>query len=326
MHVLIVKTSSMGDIINTLPALSDAAHAIPNIKFDWVVEEDFAQIPYWHPAVNRVIPVAFRRWRKNWFSTTTRQERYNFRKEIQCRHYHAVIDAQGLMKSAALITRIAKGPIHGEDYRSSRELFASCFFTHTYRISKKIHAVERIRELFAFSLKYKKPESINNTIPLELFLKRLPPDYDRYLVFLHSTTRNDKHWPTQHWRDLIALTESTGIKIKLPWGTKYEQERAMILKEGFQNVEVLPRLSLEQVAEVIVGAKALVSVDTGLSHLASALDRPNITLYGPTDPQLIGTYGKNQIVYCSANKKMSELRPNIVIKLLLYILYLKGTL
>ncbi|MDN5971139.1 MAG: lipopolysaccharide heptosyltransferase 1, partial [Enterobacterales bacterium] len=93
MHVLIVKTSSMGDVLHTLPALTDAMHAIPGIKFDWVVEEGFAQIPSWHPAVDRVIPVAIRRWRKNWFGANTRQERCDFKREVQRRTYDAVIDA-----------------------------------------------------------------------------------------------------------------------------------------------------------------------------------------------------------------------------------------
>ncbi|WP_274865934.1 glycosyltransferase family 9 protein, partial [Serratia marcescens] len=113
MQVLIVKTSSMGDVLHTLPALTDALQAIPDIRFDWVVEEGFSQIPTWHPAVDRVIPVAIRRWRKNWFGNDTRQQRCDFKRALQERRYDVVIDAQGLIKSAALITRIAKGNKHG---------------------------------------------------------------------------------------------------------------------------------------------------------------------------------------------------------------------
>ena len=115
MHVLIVKTSSMGDVLHTLPALTDAMNALPDIRFDWVVEEGFSQIPSWHPAVDKVIPVAIRRWRKNWFGSDTRQERCDFKRVVQQRHYDLVIDAQGLIKSAARITRIAKGVGHGPD-------------------------------------------------------------------------------------------------------------------------------------------------------------------------------------------------------------------
>lgn len=312
MHVLIVKTSSMGDVLHTLPALTDAMHAIPDIKFDWVVEEGFAQIPSWHPAVDRVIPVAIRRWRKNWFGVNTRQERCDFKREVQRRTYDAVIDAQGLIKSAALITRIAKGPRHGQDCQSAREPFASWFFNHRYSINKKMHAVERTRELFAQSLGYTKPESRGDYAISQRFLNHLPADHGQYFVFLHATTRDDKHWPEEHWRELITLVEPTGMKIKLPWGAEHEHQRAQRLAEGFNHVEVLPRLSLEQVAEVLAGAKAVVSVDTGLSHLAAALDRPNITLYGPTDPGLIGGYGENQVACCSQDKSLTSLSANIV--------------
>lgn len=312
MHVLIVKTSSMGDVLHTLPALTDAMHAIPDIKFDWVVEEGFAQIPSWHPAVDRVIPVAIRRWRKNWFGANTRQERCDFKREVQRRTYDAIIDAQGLIKSAALITRIAKGPRHGQDCQSAREPFASWFFNHRYSINKKMHAVERTRELFAQSLGYTKPESRGDYAISQRFLNHLPADHGQYFVFLHATTRDDKHWPEEHWRELITLVEPTGMKIKLPWGAEHEHQRAQRLAEGFNHVEVLPRLSLEQVAEVLAGAKAVVSVDTGLSHLAAALDRPNITLYGPTDPGLIGGYGENQVACCSQDKSLTSLSANTV--------------
>jgi len=295
MRVLIVKTSSMGDVLHTLPALTDAMNAIPGISFDWVVEEGFVQIPSWHPAVDKVIPVAIRRWRKNWFGSETRQQRCDFKRELQSRTYDVVIDAQGLIKSAALITRVAKGKKHGQDAKSAREPFASWFFNQRHDIDKKQHAVERTRELFAKSLGYEKPSTQGDYAIASRFLSQLPADANHYLVFLHATTRADKHWPESHWRELIGSLEGSNIRIKLPWGAEHECQRALRLAEGFDYVEVLPKLSLQQVAEILAGAKAVVSVDTGLSHLTAALDRPNITLYGPTDPGLIGGYGKNQI-------------------------------
>ncbi|WP_158782277.1 lipopolysaccharide heptosyltransferase RfaC [Pantoea sp. BAV 3049] len=296
MHVLIVKTSSMGDVLHTLPALTDAMQAIPGIRFDWVVEEGFAQIPAWHPAVDRVIPVAIRRWRKHWFGSEVREERFLFKREVQSRQYDLVIDAQGLIKSAALVTRIAKGIKHGQDSRSAREPFASWWYDKRHEISKKQHAVQRTRELFAKSLGYPLPETQGDYAIAEHFLAEPPADAGQYLVFLHATTRDAKHWPESHWRELVGLLQPGGLKIKLPWGAEHEHQRAQRLAEGFDYVEVLPKLSLEQVARTLAGAKAVVSVDTGLSHLTAALDRPNITLYGPTDPGLIGGYGKNQFV------------------------------
>lgn len=296
MQVLIVKTSSMGDVLHTLPALTDAMRAIPGIRFDWIVEEGFAQIPTWHPAVDRVIPVAIRRWRKHWFGSATREERFLFKREVQSRQYDLVIDAQGLIKSAALVTRIAKGIKHGQDSRSAREPFASWWYDRRHAINTQQHAVQRTRELFAKSLNYPLPTSLGDYAIAGHFLANPPVDAGQYLVFLHATTRDAKHWPENNWRELIGLLQASGLKIKLPWGTEHEQQRARRLAEGFNYVEVLPKLTLEQVAQILAGAKAVVSVDTGLSHLTAALDRPNITLYGPTDPGLIGGYGKNQFV------------------------------
>ncbi|MDU6110189.1 MAG: glycosyltransferase family 9 protein [Klebsiella pneumoniae] len=245
MRVLIVKTSSMGDVLHTLPALTDAAQAIPGIRFDWVVEEGFAQIPSWHESVERVIPVAIRRWRKAWFSAPIKAERQAFREAVQAVKYDAIIDAQGLVKSAALVT-------------------------------------------------YAKPQAQGDYAIARHFLQHEASAAAPYLVFLHATTRDDKHWPETRWQELLDLLADSGVHIKLPWGAPHEEARAKRLAEGREYVEVLPRMSLEQVAQVLAGARAVVSVDTGLSHLTAALDKPNFTLYGPTDPGLIGGYGKNQ--------------------------------
>ncbi len=317
MRVLIVKTSSMGDVLHTLPALTDAQQAIPGIRFDWVVEEGFAQIPSWHPAVERVIPVAIRRWRKAWFSAAIKAERETFRKAVQAQKYDAIIDAQGLVKSAALVTRLAHGVKHGMDWRSAREPLASLFYNRRHGIAKQQHAVERTRELFAVSLGYVKPHSRGDYAIAAHFLNRPADNAGEYAVFLHATTRDDKHWPEANWRELIALLSESGIRIKLPWGAPHEEERAKRLAEGFDYVDVLPRMSLEEVARVLARAKFVISVDTGLSHLTAALDRPNITLYGPTDPGLIGGYGKNQVECRSPENNLTMLSANSVWNVLL---------
>lgn len=312
MRVLIVKTSSMGDVLHTLPALTDAAQAIPGIRFDWVVEEGFAQIPSWHAAVDRVIPVAIRRWRKAWFSAPIAAERKAFRKAVQAEQYDAVIDAQGLVKSAALVTRLAYGVKHGMDWRTAREPLASLFYNRHHHIAKQQHAVERTRELFAKSLGYVKPQ-IQGDYAISDHFAVAETAHAPYAVFLHATTRDDKHWPESHWRQLIALLAKSGLQIKLPWGAPHEEARAKRLAEGFDYVEVLPKLSLGEVAQVLAGAQFVVSVDTGLSHLAAALDRPNITLYGPTDPGLIGGYGKNQHVCRAIDRDLAHLNADTVL-------------
>ncbi|WP_423061255.1 lipopolysaccharide heptosyltransferase RfaC [Citrobacter portucalensis] len=312
MRVLIVKTSSMGDVLHTLPALTDAQQAIPDIQFDWVVEEGFAQIPSWHSAVDRVIPVAIRRWRKAWFSAPIKAERKAFGDAVRLQQYDAIIDAQGLVKSAALVTRLARGIKHGMDWSTAREPLASLFYNRKHHIAKQQHAVERTRELFAKSLGYAKPQSQGDYAIAQHFINDRNADAGQYAVFLHATTRDDKHWPEANWRELIGLLNNTGIRIKLPWGAPHEEARAKRLAEGFSYVDVLPRMSLEDVARILAGAKFVVSVDTGLSHLTAALDRPNITLYGPTDPGLIGGYGKNQYTQQSHSGKLQDLDANLV--------------
>ena len=175
-----------------------------------------------------------------------------------------------------------------------------------------MHAIERVRLLFAKSLNYIQPDSIGDYAIARHFLSELPADNQQYLVFLHATTREEKHWTEAAWRELIELIEPTGLKIKLPWGAPHEQARALRLAQGFNHVEVLPKLSLNEIATIIAGSKAVVSVDTGLSHLTAALDRPNITLFGKTDPKLIGGYGKNQHSIISKDKTMQSISANEV--------------
>lgn len=312
MRVLIVKTSSMGDVLHTLPALTDAMHTLPGIRFDWVVEEGFAQIPSWHETVDRVLPVAIRRWRKAWFSAAVKAERAAFSRRLREVHYDAIIDAQGLVKSAALVTRLAHGVKHGMDWKSAREPLASLFYNRRHFIAKQQHAVERTRELFAKSLGYSQPQTQGDYAIARHFSTYPKADSERYAVFLHSTTRDDKHWQEDRWRQLISLLRDAGIRIKLPWGAPHEEARAKRLAEGFDYVDVLPRMSLEEIARMLAGAKFVVSVDTGLSHLTAALDRPNITLYGPTDPGLIGGYGKNQLALKSPGQETGEISPEMV--------------
>ncbi len=300
MRVLIIKTSSMGDIIHTLPALTDAKQAKGSITFDWVVEENFAEIPSWHPAVGEVIPVAIRRWRKNpiknWNSNEWKQCRTHLRKH----HYDLIIDAQGLLKSS-FITRIAKGHTAGYDKNSVREKIASLFYRYKYAVPKDMHAVERIRSLFAQALGYTKPNTTPDYgIDRRRFCSATPEAPN--VVFLHSTTRDDKHYPELYWRQLAQKLTADGYRIRLPWGAEHERERAIRIAAGIDGVEVLPRLSLHAVAGVLAQASAVVAVDTGLGHLTAALNIPAVSLYGPTSPALIGAYGENQLHLSAADR------------------------
>lgn len=161
MRVLVIKTSSLGDVIHALPALTDAARAIPGIRFDWIVEEGFAEIPTWHPAVDKVIPVAIRRWRKNIWQTLKSGEWRRFKQRVQSTKYDLVIDAQGLLKSAWL-TRYVRAPVAGFDKHSAREPIAARFYSRRLAVARGQHAVERLRQLFAVALGYDLPKALGD--------------------------------------------------------------------------------------------------------------------------------------------------------------------
>src|SRR5690554_5359208 len=201
MRVLLIKTSSLGDVIHTLPALTDAQRAIPGIRFDWVVEEGFAEIPGWHPAVDEVIPVAIRRWRKNFLKTWRSGEWRAFKGKLASRQYDLIIDAQGLLKSA-MLTRLNDAPAAGYDRQSIREPIASRFYNRCYSVSRQLHAVERIRQLFASALDYPLPREVGD---YGIDLSRLPTvvaPQQPFVVFCHGTTWKTKHWPESYWRQL----------------------------------------------------------------------------------------------------------------------------
>jgi heptosyltransferase-1 len=299
MHVLIVKMSSMGDLIHALPALTDAQNAIPDIKFDWVVEEAFAEIPRLHATVDHVIPIALRRWRKNLWRQKQAPEWQAFLKRMRAKKYDLVIDAQASTKSA-VVTRFTRGVRCGMDYHSAREILAPLFYQKTYPVNKQQHAIARQRQLFAQALGYTIPDTfpdyhIDRTrlLPAPITLP------ERYAVFLHSTSWITKCWPEAYWLEVIAKTNAQGFHVILPWGGTHEKARAERLALNNPMAIVPPKLKLAEAATIIVGAKAGVCVDTGLGHLTAALDVPAISLYGPTNPGFIGAVGKSQIHLCA---------------------------
>ena len=293
MRVLVIKTTSLGDVIHTLPAITDAARAIPGIRFDWVVEEGFAEIPAWHPAVDRVIPVAVRRWRKSLWQTMRSGEWRTFKQRVSETEYDLVIDAQGLLKSAWL-SRYARGAVAGLDSESAREPMASRLYKQKINVPWGQHAVERTRQLFAQALGYRVPEGLGDYGLAPPAAAADAAERADYVVFLHGTTWVTKHWPEVYWRELAERVVAQGLQVKLPWGSLPEQARAQRIAEGLESVQVLPRLPLASIAEVLAGAQACVAVDTGLGHLAAALDVPTLSLFGPTNPGFTGAYGHAQ--------------------------------
>jgi heptosyltransferase-1 len=295
MNILIIKMSSMGDIIHTLPALTDAKKAFPQISFDWVIEENFAEIPKWHPAVKNVLPISIRRWRHSIINSLKSGEIRWFLKNLRSKSYDYVIDAQGLMKSAA-VTLFTHGIHCGYDKHSVRESLASIAYQKKFSVPKKMHAIMRNRKLFAAALGYSNLADIPEYgIDTNLLQVENIPENGDYLIFIHGTSKKEKFWPEHHWLELAQLATNRGFKIKLPWSTTEELQRAKNIAANNNNIEVLPKLNLSSLAYIMLKAKGVVAIDTGLGHLATALNTPTISLYGPTEPSLIGALGANQL-------------------------------
>jgi heptosyltransferase I len=285
LKLLIVKTSSLGDVIHNLPIIHDICHHIADIEIDWVVEESFADIPKLHADVNRVIPVAMRRWRKSIFSKKTWQEIKLAKQQIQQKQYDIVLDTQGLLKSA-FICKLAHGIKHGYDKHSIREPIASRFYDVTHACTYQQHAVIRNRTLAALSLGYPVPTGAPNYgLGEALFTVNLPKPY---VIGLHGTSRDSKLWPLQHWIQLGKALADQGLHLVLPWASDEEESRANVIAISLNNATVLPKCTIEELAVIICQAQAAVGVDTGLSHLAAALNVPTVAIYTDTDPALTG--------------------------------------
>lgn len=301
-----------------LPAISDIAHYVPHSQIDWIVEEAFAEIPGWHPAVDRVLPVALRRWRRRPLRSALGAEWKRCRQALGQERYDCIIDAQGLVKSAWVAAR-ARGPRVGFDRLSVREPLAALSYHRRVPVMRRQHAVERIRQLFAQALDYRVPEQ-RGDYGLALAGLRGQVPTGRRLVFLHGTTREAKHWPVPYWVELARRATAAGHQVQLLWGNDAEHQRARHIAEAGGG-QVLPRLTLVEVAGVLAQARAVVAVDTGLGHLAAALGVPAVSLYGETLPALVGTYGRRQLHLTTAGlnavpgvvpRAMAPLTPHIV--------------
>lgn len=290
MKVLLIKMTSMGDVIHLFPALTDAVKHVPSIQFDWVIEKSFQELPLWHDSVTKVIPVAFRQWKKKPLKMLQDVELKKLYSDLREQEYDFVIDAQGLLKSA-IVSSVAKGKRIGLDIKSVREKSATAFYQQRHHVNPQQHAVTRMRELFAKTFSYALPA----TKP-DYGLKFQATEIAKpFLFFFHGTTWENKHWPELYWRELTELATKEGFVVYLPWGNETEKQRAERVAAELKNVHVLPKMSLTQIAELLVNAAGVVAVDTGLAHLAAALAIPTVSLYGPTNPMLTGTMGENQI-------------------------------
>ncbi|MBK9362119.1 MAG: lipopolysaccharide heptosyltransferase I [Rubrivivax sp.] len=291
MRLLIVKTSSMGDVVHALPALTDALRAVPGLAVDWLVEQPFAAIPALHPGVQRVLPIAWRKWRKKLLQRDTWAAMGALRAQLRAQPYDLVLDLQGLLKSA-LWARQAIGPLAGYDRASAREPLASWLYARRAAVGRDLHAVDRCRRLAAAHLGYPLPAT-----PPDFGLLPPGPSWptpERYAVLIPNASRPEKLWPEARWVAVGKRLLDRGWTPVVLWGSPAEQTLAERIAAGCSG-EVPPFLKVGEMAAVLAGAQCIVGLDTGFTHLGAALGRPTIGIYCDHEPGLAGVTGPGPV-------------------------------
>lgn len=287
--ILFVKTSSLGDVVHHMPAVTDATRHCPGRRLSWIVEEDFAPLARLHPAVTDIIPVAARRWRSSIFSASTWNEVRAFTARLRERNDEIVIDTQGLIRSA-LIVRKTHGEKHGYDGNSIREPLASRAYDIKHQVSRTLHAVTRNRTLTGLALGYTPGDTIDYGLSRSNVAGASP-----YAILQHGTSREAKQWREVDWIGIGQWLSKRGFEVVIPWGSQAERVTSERLAAAIKTSRILPRQSLDLTAQTIAGASLVVGVDTGLLHLAAAYGVPLIAIFTATEPGLTGPVGRGPI-------------------------------
>jgi len=298
--ILFIKTSSLGDVIHQMPALTEARRHRPDARFAWVVEEAFAPLVRLHPAVSEVIPVATRRWRTKVLASSTWREVASFRRALREHSYEDVIDTQGLVRSA-LIARIARGRRHGYDADSIREPAASWLYDVQHTVPRDLHAIARNRLLTGLALGYA-PAG-----PLDFGLSRealAPRRGEPYGILFHATARAEKEWPEASWVALGRTLAARGVPLVLPWGSPHEHARSGRIAAALPNARVPERQPLDHVARLVAGASFVIGADTGLLHLAAAVGVPLVAIFVGSEPSLTGPMGQGPIAVVGGKREL----------------------
>ncbi|MDR5737733.1 MULTISPECIES: lipopolysaccharide heptosyltransferase I [unclassified Caballeronia] len=304
--ILIVRVSSLGDVVHNMPAIADIRRRYPDAQIDWLVEESFASLVELVNGVRRAIPFSLRRWRKGFASAANWREIGKFRRDLAAEKYDLVIDCQGLIKTA-WVASWARGPLVGLGNRTDGagyEWPVRFFYDRRVPIEPRTHVVERTRQLVAAALDLPRPQMTDDidfgldtrraTLAVSALGLNLPVPY---VVFVHATSRADKQWPEAAWIELGQALVTRGASIVLPWGSDAERATSEKLAKEFGAAAIVPpKLSLPAVVGLIDGAAATVGVDTGLVHIAAALKRPTVELYNFSTAWRTGGYWSPNVI------------------------------
>ena len=294
---LLIRVSSLGDVVQTFPALTDLARN-SDTTLAWVVEETYQPLAKLHPAIAHAFSFGLRRWRKEPVAVSSWREILVLRRALRVEPYGAIIDAQGLLKSLA-IAKMARGPIHGFGPKTVREPFVSRFYDYTYEFPPEQHRIWHYRGLmarvFGYELDYR-----TESIDYGLRAPAKPPAVGEvpYCVLLHSTARAEKLWPEARWIALGAQLCERDLACMLPWGNAEEEARARRLAQAIPGAQLMPRLSMEEAAGLLAHAQCVIGVDTGLMHLAVAYKVPVVGIYVATLPGHHGPLGAGPTAFC----------------------------
>ncbi len=278
--VLVVRPSSLGDIVYALAVAADIRRERPDLAIDWVAEPGFVPLLALCADVRRVIPFGLRNWRRTPFAVETWRDMRAFARALRDAPYDAILDLQEQVKGA-LIARLARGVRHGFDRASIREPLATLGDDVHHRVPRNLHFVARCRRLAGAALDYPTDTAPrwNLRPPSSAPISPEQP----YVVLLHATSRDDKLWPEAHWRALLLACERAGVSSVLPWGNAAEEARSRRLADGFSRASVPPWLSLPDVAALLAKATGAIGVDTGFTHLAAAMGTPTVAIFCATD-------------------------------------------
>jgi heptosyltransferase-1 len=283
-NILIVRVSSLGDVVHNMPMLADLRRHVPDAQIDWVVEESYASLVRLNGAVRNVIPFALRRWRKSLGAAATRAEMRAFRDALRATAYDLVFDTQGLIKTGMVMrmARLAPGGrrvgLANATEGSGYEGLSRIFHTSSVPVGLHTHAVQRAREVAAAALGY----AVEGPADFGLHAPDLQPAWlpsQPYAVFFHGTARAAKQWPEANWIALGNQLIAHGLALLLPWGSAAEHEAARRIAAGIPGAQVLPALPLMEAVTLAQRAALAVGVDTGLIHIAAAFERPTVELY-----------------------------------------------
>jgi len=287
--ILIVKMSALGDILHTLPAVTEALKADPDLIIDWLCEEPFSDIARLHPGIQQVIPHGRLRWKKQRLAMATLKEQWSFYRWLREQDYDLVIDAQGRIKSAR-VAWLSGAPVVGVDSNCATDSETRFFYKTGYSVSAS-NAIDKTRQLFSQALNHPMSGAADFGIDINA-LDECPEQWKNHLVFLHGTTWDSKHWPEEYWVELLKLAKQADKKVLLPWGSTKEQDRAQRLVDKAGWGEVLPKCSLWKLSSIIAHSSGAVGVDTGLMHVAAGIGIPTVSIFGSTSVVLTGAMGK----------------------------------